>query len=190
MSGGRGTSAWDRPRATTIRSSTCSGWAPPACSLSSRSGTGARPPSRVFVVGYLIQSLYTLLEMGDGDLFLLPLPLDLLRIAEEFAELAFLAAYLAGFGLVHSVQTTARRQGGRWRDQAVEEANERAPALDPPLLSRSRVESGPRQDEPVHDDERLFRSRGRKPLGTVGSGLLIALTWNPGEGFCRSWIRE
>ena len=57
--------------------------------------------TRALSIGYLLRSLYLLLDVGDGDLFRIPLPLSLqvIKAAEEFFELAFLSAYLVGIAL-------------------------------------------------------------------------------------------
>ncbi len=53
------------------------------------------------LVGYLFHGLWVLAELGDGDLFKLPLvSRDTVRWGEEFFELGFLASYLFGFLLI------------------------------------------------------------------------------------------
>ena len=70
-----------------------------------------RPPRRViaaFAVGYLFNSLYALVEFGDGDSFRVPYAtLDQLRWAEEIFELLALASYMVGFSYVYTAPQAA-----------------------------------------------------------------------------------
>lgn len=45
------------------------------------------------VIGYVFQSAYIFVEIGDGAAFTLPVAIDALKWAEEFFELLFLAFY-------------------------------------------------------------------------------------------------
>ena len=45
------------------------------------------------VIGYVFQSAYIFVEIGDGAAFTLPVAIDTLKWAEEFFELLFLAFY-------------------------------------------------------------------------------------------------
>jgi len=67
-----------------------------------------RPAKRivlVFLTGYLIHTLYLVAELGDGEFFTLPLPMDVLHWIEEILEMLFLQTYLAGF-LLHYTSIT------------------------------------------------------------------------------------
>ena len=60
----------------------------------------ARKIVLVFVTGYLIHTLYLVAELGDGEFFTLPVPMDVLHWVEEILEMLFLQTYLVGF-LLH-----------------------------------------------------------------------------------------
>lgn len=67
----------------------------------------------VFLTGYLFHTLYLIVDMGDGDFFSLPFPMDALLWAEEILETLSLQGYLAGFLLhytsIDRTQATARK---------------------------------------------------------------------------------
>jgi len=67
----------------------------------------AEKPTRkiiiVFLTGLLFHTLYIIVDMGDGDFFTLPIPLDALRWIEEILETLSLQGYLAGFLLHYSL---------------------------------------------------------------------------------------
>lgn len=69
-----------------------------------------RPPRRViaaFAVGFLFNSLYALVEFGDGDSFRIPYAtLDQLRWAEEIFEFLTLASYMVGFTYIYTAPQT------------------------------------------------------------------------------------
>ena len=71
--------------------------------------------TRALSIGYVLHSMYLLLDVGDGDLFRIPLPLSLqvIKAAEEFFELAFLSAYLVGIALIYAGQIAARYEHSR-----------------------------------------------------------------------------
>jgi hypothetical protein len=52
---------------------------------------------RILLAGYLVQILWILDDMGDGDFFRLPFPIHVLWWAEEILELLSMAIYLLGF---------------------------------------------------------------------------------------------
>ncbi len=63
------------------------------------------------VAGYVIQAMYLVVELGDGEYFDLPISIDTLKTAEEVFELLFLALYALGFWLlVAHRQAHAARQ--------------------------------------------------------------------------------
>ncbi len=65
-----------------------------------------QPYAAALVLGYLLQSAYILVELGDGDVFRLPgLSEMTLAWAEELLELLFLAAY--AFGLAGVLRPAA-----------------------------------------------------------------------------------
>jgi len=55
------------------------------------------PVIRILSLGYLVQILWILDDMGDGDFYRLPFSLHALRYCEEFLELLSMAIYLLGF---------------------------------------------------------------------------------------------
>lgn len=70
--------------------------------------------ARVLAVGYVLHGLYLSLDVGDGDLFRVPLPFSLaaIKAAEEYLELAFLSVYLVGIVLVYAGQIASRHENG------------------------------------------------------------------------------
>ena len=70
-----------------------------------------RPPRRViaaFAIGFFFNTLYALVEFGDGDYFQVPYAtLDQLRWAEEIFELLALSSYMVGFAYVYTAPLTA-----------------------------------------------------------------------------------
>ena len=54
----------------------------------------------VYLTGYLLYTLYLIIDMGDGDFFSLPFSMDVLIWVEEIIETLSLQGYLAGF-LLH-----------------------------------------------------------------------------------------
>jgi hypothetical protein len=76
-----------------------------------------RPSRRVvlmFLTGYLIHTLYLIADLGDGDFFTLPIPMDVLHWIEEILEMLFLQMYLAGFLMCYTSITkkTDQQQAG------------------------------------------------------------------------------
>ena len=67
---------------------------------------------RGMVIGYLFHSLYILVETGDGEFFSLPLPIDVLKWAEEVFELLFLSGYLYAFVLLQLGSAVRPMRGG------------------------------------------------------------------------------
>ena len=67
----------------------------------------ARKIVLVFVTGYLIHTLYLIADLGDGEFFTLPLPMDVLHWVEEILEMLFLQTYLVGF-LLHYTSITQK----------------------------------------------------------------------------------
>jgi len=67
------------------------------------------PVARILLAGYLVQVLWILDDMGDGDFFRLPFPIHVLWWAEEFLELLSMATYLLGFQALYA-HIRARRQ--------------------------------------------------------------------------------
>ena len=65
----------------------------------------ARKIVLIFLTGYMIHTLYLIADLGDGEFFTLPLPMDVLHWVEEILELLFLQTYLAGF-LLHYTSIT------------------------------------------------------------------------------------
>lgn len=55
----------------------------------------------MFLIGFLFQFFYLVVEMGDGEFFTLPLSLNKLRWGEEILELFFVESYLLGLLLFH-----------------------------------------------------------------------------------------
>ena len=49
------------------------------------------------VIGYFFHCMYMLVEAGDGDYFLLPMPMEVIRTSEEYFELITLACYWYAF---------------------------------------------------------------------------------------------
>ena len=68
---------------------------------------------RILLSGYLVQILWILDDMGDGDFYRLPLPIHVLWWAEEILELLSMAIYLLGFQalLAHIRQAPAAGPG-------------------------------------------------------------------------------
>lgn len=67
------------------------------------------PVARVLLAGYLVQVLWILDDMGDGDFFRLPFPIHVLWWAEEFLELLSMTIYLLGFQALYA-HIRGRRQ--------------------------------------------------------------------------------
>ena len=62
------------------------------------------PPAVVtilFICGYILQTLYLVIDLGDGDFYVSPLPIEVANWAEEILELLFIQCYLAGLTLHH-----------------------------------------------------------------------------------------
>jgi len=59
------------------------------------------PVIRILSLGYLVQILWILDDMGDGDFYRLPFSLHTLRYCEEFLELLSMAVYLLGFQVLY-----------------------------------------------------------------------------------------
>lgn len=57
---------------------------------------------RILFSGYLVQLLWMLDDMGDGDFFRLPFPIHVLWWAEEVLELFSMAIYLLGFQVLYA----------------------------------------------------------------------------------------
>lgn len=60
---------------------------------------GNRMVRNAFITGYVLHTLYLLVEVGDGEFFQLPVSTDRLKVAEEIFELLFLACYMFGFAV-------------------------------------------------------------------------------------------
>lgn len=71
------------------------------------------------VIGYVFQSAYVLVEIGDGAAFVLPVAIDTLKAAEELFELLFLVSYTFALWVLvlrdprRSPAPEAPRRGGR-----------------------------------------------------------------------------
>ena len=70
----------------------------------------ARKTAAIFLTGYLFQTLYLLVDMGDGDFFTLPVSMDVLIWVEEIFETLAMQAYLTGFLLHYMLVTTRSNQ--------------------------------------------------------------------------------
>jgi len=55
----------------------------------------------MFLIGFLFQSVYLVIDMGDGDFFTLPFSKNVLIWAEEIMELISMQSYLASILLFH-----------------------------------------------------------------------------------------
>lgn len=79
--------------------------------VAARSARLAHPYATVLALGYVLQTAYILVELGDGDVFRLPfLSEAALAWAEELLELLFLAAY--AFGLAGAVRPASPARAG------------------------------------------------------------------------------
>lgn len=58
----------------------------------------------IFLTGFLFQTIYLTVDMGDGDFFSLPFSIDVLHWAEEILETLSMLGYLAGI-LLHFTLT-------------------------------------------------------------------------------------
>ncbi len=71
--------------------------------------TGSPAARRALLTGFVLQTFWMFVELGDGDLFRLPLmSLPALRTAEELFELLFLASFLLAFLLILDDKVEAR----------------------------------------------------------------------------------
>jgi hypothetical protein len=59
----------------------------------------------VFISGFLFQTLYLLVDTGDGDFYSLPIPIAILHWMEEILETLAMQGYLAGLLLHLTLQT-------------------------------------------------------------------------------------
>jgi hypothetical protein len=66
--------------------------------------------ARIFAVGYLVHTLYLVVELGDGEFFTLPPSPETLKWSEEIFELLFLTLYMAGFALRYLRAVAAQRK--------------------------------------------------------------------------------
>ncbi len=57
---------------------------------------------RLFIVGFIVQTAYLLVDAGDGDFYVLPVPKGIATWTEEILELLFVQCYLAGLVLLHA----------------------------------------------------------------------------------------
>lgn len=66
----------------------------------------------LFVVGYVFQTAYLLIDVGDGDFYELPLRMDIATWAEEILEMLFVQCYLAGLTLHLAMPPASREPPG------------------------------------------------------------------------------
>ena len=59
----------------------------------------------IFAAGFLLQTTYIAVDVGDGDYFTLPFALTTLQWTEDICELLFVSTYLFGFLMMISRET-------------------------------------------------------------------------------------
>ena len=59
-------------------------------------------------LGYFFQTVYILVELGDGEFFTLPFAIISLKWSEELSELLFLSSYFVGFTLIYTRNDSKR----------------------------------------------------------------------------------
>ena len=63
----------------------------------------------VFALGFLLQTTYLTVDVGDGDYFTLPFELTTLQWVEDICELLFVCTYLFGFFMMLSRETLSSK---------------------------------------------------------------------------------